>query len=567
MKIKVEYRDDKFVVDAPFEALEIMRGAPIRRWDKKTDRWILPAVSRIRDYLRGYGAEFIGDAAGAPERRRLHTAYDGAGHTFKTKPYTHQLNAVGASADRRAFGYLCDPGTGKSKMIVDDLAYQQARGRINAAVIVCPNSITGNWEDELDTHMSCDFSTHVWAAGGTKKLTAWTAGASRFPVLVVAVESLSTKPAADAVAGFLAKFNAAMVIDESSRIKTHDAARTKHITKLGRLAKLRRIATGTPATKGPHQLWSQVEFLDPAILDMDFYPFRAFFCTMGGYQLKQVIAPKNQDILLEIMAPYMFVAAKSECLDLPAKVFQRREWDMSPEQLKLYGEIMAEATMPLVRDLRLHQLLGGFQVREEAKATIRDLDPTALLDFLENGEMVKVMEPIPGPNPHLAALLEELEEIDGKVVIWCRYRAEIEIIAQALRPLGGVVEFHGGVSIEDRNAGRRGFQADPAIRFFVGQINTGGIGITLTAASEEIFYSNDWSGENRIQAEDRIHRIGQEGQHCRYTDLVARGNWIDKRVLQAVQNGKDYHAEVMGDLGHLTGGAYGGMLRVPKGER
>jgi SNF2 family DNA or RNA helicase len=255
-----------------------------------------------------------------------------------------------------------------------------------------------------------------------------------------------------------------------------------------------------------------------------------------------------------MVAPYTYQVTKAECLDLPDKVYQRREYELSPEWLKLYGEIATEAQIPLVRDLRLHQLLGGFVVVPEARQRLMDLvaSPEALAAFLESDEITYATQPAPGPNPHLEALLEALDEIDGKVVIWCRYRAEIEIIAQALT---GAVQFHGGVSMEDRNAARRAFQTDTTVRYFIGQISTGGIGITLTAASVEIFYSGDWSAENRIQAEDRIHRIGQEGEHCLYIDLVARGNWIDKRILNTVQDGKDYHAEVMCDLGHLTQGS------------
>ena len=559
--IEVSYHapTDKFHIKAPYAALEVMRNAAIRRWDKPTDTWVMPPVREIRDYLKRHGARFVGDAEQAPEQRLTRAPYHGEQHTYKTTPYGHQMNANGFLRDIPGAGLFMDPGTGKSKVLIDDFTYQSHMGFVSGLMVVCPNSITGNWADELIIHSPLNLDIHTWSAGQHKQLKRWMDSKPRLTVFVIGVESLSTKSGVDAALAFLKSRPCMMAVDESSRIKNFKSQRTANIIALGKHAALRRIATGTPATQGPHNLWSQLEFIDKSILDMDYYPFRNFFCVMGGYKGKQVLAPRNQDILMELLAPYVFRATKAECLDLPEKVYERRRVPLSPFQAEEYDRIYSGAvgearTIALVRDLRLHQLLGGFTVRHEAQQTLSALlatDPEAALRMLEDEQVLEtITEPIPGPNPRLDELCAYLEEVPGKAVVWCRYRAEVAIVAEALRAMGGVVEFHGGIERDQRDVNRRAFQTDPEVRYFVGQIATGGIGITLTAASDEVFYSSDWSAENRIQAEDRIHRIGQTN-HCTYCDLLAEGNRIDTRIQRAVSRGIDYHRAVFDALGNL----------------
>jgi SNF2 family DNA or RNA helicase len=265
---------------------------------------------------------------------------------------------------------------------------------------------------------------------------------------------------------------------------------------------------------------------------------------MGGYGGKEVVGYANLEELQALLDPFSYRVLKVDCLDLPEKIYQRLTVGMSPEQARLYKQIKDEmlATFAgheievinvLAQMLRLAQVTGGFipiPADEERGTPSR-------------------MEPIPGPNPKLVALLETIENITGKAIIWCRFRAEIDIIQKALRQVYGnrsVVEFHGGVNTTDRGTARREFQ-DPSspVRFFVGQIQTGGIGLTLTQAKTVFYFSNSFSLEDRLQSEDRAHRIGQDA-HVTYIDLVARGT-IDVKVLGALRAKKNLANLITGD--------------------
>jgi hypothetical protein len=244
--------------------------------------------------------------------------------------------------------------------------------------------------------------------------------------------------------------------------------------------------------------------------------------------------------------------------------------------MKLYNNILSGVaqdpsfSVAMVRDLRLHQITGGFTYRADTKQAMSFL--LREIEAIQNGtelpdpdelEMHYIAEPIHGPNPKVEAVLDIVDELPGKVIVWFRYRAELHATAEALRKVYGdaaVVEFHGGIDKDARQPIIRSFQESPDVRYFLGQIHTGGIGITLTAADTEIFSSNDWSAERRIQGEDRIHRISQTGSSCLYIDLVLgddstpAGGFIDSRVLRSVQQGKDYHAFVQDEIQSRHGG-------------
>ena len=95
------------------------------------------------------------------------------------------------------------------------------------------------------------------------------------------VEAFSTKKGLEFATKFLNCHNTIMAIDESTTIKTPTAKRTKAILTLGKLAKYRRILTGSPVTKSPLDLYTQCGFLDSFLLGFDsYYAFRNRYATM-----------------------------------------------------------------------------------------------------------------------------------------------------------------------------------------------------------------------------------------------------------------------------------------------
>jgi SNF2 family DNA or RNA helicase len=559
------------------EETVILAALPIRRWDRVTDRWWVPNIPAIRSPLALAGAQL-------PPMPTVNE-FNGLDASFqlKTMPRPYQAVALHASRDKHAFGYLMDPGTGKSKVMIDDGVAAHTRCELDAVFLVCPNSIKSNWEDELSIHHALPYEAHAYDSGKKAKAEAFIkARSNNLKWLIMGIESLSSEGGRKVAEAFVkAHKRCGIYDDESSRIKNFDASRTDAMIKLSRLAARLRIATGTPMTKGPQNAWSQMEFLDPTIFDLDYYPFRSFFCQMAvipvGPRLSEeaiaagakqrttqkIVGPKPESaaLLFDMMAPFVFLARKEDVLpELPEKQHQVRKVKPSPEQTKMYHDLLADAelegsrySLALVRDLRLHQLTGGFYVTEEARIKLMALADLGMAEEMLAQAAEKLLyqcHPIPGANPKIEELMAIIDEMpDKKLVIFSRFRAEIEAVVAALNARGDrkAVEYHGGVDDAARTVARRTFQEDPSVTDFVAQVSTGGIGITLTAASYEVYLSNDWSAENRIQAEDRIHRIGQKDGAC-YIDIVLDGHFVDKRVLDSVRAGIDYHQFVMTEL-------------------
>lgn len=464
-------------------------------------------------------------------------------------PFNHQKIAFARSRDAEAFALLMEQGTGKSRVIVDTACWLEQHGKIDAVLVICPNSVKSNWGEEVQK-FSPPHVRHVvveWQAGLSEtdkdKLRQAAAEPGVLPWLVMNVEALSSGKGTAAAEAYLSRYRGLMVVDESTRIKTPSANRTRAALHLGQLAYYRRILTGTPVTKGPLDLYTQFKFLDPHILGFSsFYAFRNHYALMGGFQGKQVIGYANLEELQSKILPFSYRVTSDECQDLPDKIYQRLEVELSDEQRKLYkamkDEMLVEfsgrevgATIVLSQMLRLQQIVGGF-----------------LPVFNEIGETVG-FEAIPGKNPKLEAMLELIEDTDSKAVIWARFRPEIELISRRLRELYGdesVVEFHGGVNENDRTAARRSFQ-DPGspVRFFVGQTQTGGIGINLTEACLMIYFSNDFSLEARLQSEKRVHRYGLS-HAVTIVDLVAKKT-LDRKVIATLRSNNEVAAKVNGD--------------------
>jgi len=348
-------------------------------------------------------------------------------------------------------------------------------------------------------------------------------------VFVINIEALSSKRGAKAALEFVCKRRAMFVVDESSRIKTPSASRTRACHKIAEHAKYRRILTGTPMTKSPLDLYSQLMTLDPDILGYSsFYSFRNRYCIMGGYENKEVIAYQNLDELSDRLEQYTYRVLKKDCLDLPEKIYQSISVPHTKEQAKVYRDMAS--SMKAV-------LESGDEVEAQIVLTQLMMLQQVNANYLNDEEGNPI--PISNKNPRIDALVELLEQHGGKAIIWSRWRHEIEEIVSALNKQfgkGSAAAFFGGVSSQDRTRIRQDFQhAD--LQFFVGHPAAGGIGLTLTEASLVVYMSNTFSLEDRLQSEDRAHRIGQV-RNVTYVDILAPET-VDERILSALRSKKN----------------------------
>lgn len=473
---------------------------------------------------------------------------------FTTKPYAHQEQVVADTALNPYWAYFLEMGCGKSKILLDKIAVLASINKIRAAVIIAPKGVYSNWiNKEIPQHFSnkIPYITLKWGDKTKTFKETWKELlqpghiANSFVFFVINIEALSSKSGGQALIDFLNKFAPECLIccDESTVIKNPKAKRTVAAVRAAHKCYYRAILTGSPVTKSPLDLYAQCDFLKSGILGhTSFYTFRNEYAIMkdqinpyNGATFKQVVGYRNEDKLGDLLKTFSTRITKQECLDLPEKLYTIREVEMTPEQKAYYTAIKKEnlallengdqisAQMAITRLLRMHQIVCG---------------------WIKTDTGIE----IPIKNNRLTELMNILEETSGKVIIWANYRANIKEIVSSIEKAYGkefVVSYFGDTSQTDRELAVKRFQEDPTCRFFVGNTQTGGYGITLTAATTTIYYSNNYDLEKRLQSEDRNHRIGQTS-NVQYIDIVTPGT-VDLKILKALKAKIQIADAILGD--------------------
>jgi len=468
-------------------------------------------------------------------------------YKFKTKPYQHQLDALEISWNKEVYAYFMEMGTGKTKVLIDNMSILYDQGKINGALIVAPKGVIGTWYyQEIPIHLvdHVEKKAVLWQPNFTKeyskKLENLFKPDDDLHILIMNVEAFSTQKGVEFASKFLSSHNTLMVVDESTTIKNPQAKRTKSLLRLSKLARYRRIMTGSPVTKNPLDLYSQCEFLDPFCLDFaSYYTFRNRYAEMrtanfAGRSVQIVTKFRHLEELAEKLKPFSFRVLKEDCLDLPEKTFMKRSIELTTEQKEVYQQMkkMALAILNgkqvttvnvLTQLMRLHQITCGHFTADDG--SIQDIK-----------------------NNRLNELMNVLDEIEGKVVIWAHYQYDVKKIIKEIQKVHGprsVVDYYGLTPQNLRDEYRYAFQNDDNVRYLVGTPQTGGYGITLTAANTMIYYSNGYDLEKRLQSQDRIHRIGQK-KPVTYIDIIAEDT-VDNKIVKALRKKINIASEVMGE--------------------
>jgi SNF2 family DNA or RNA helicase len=439
-------------------------------------------------------------------------------------------------------------GTGKSFMLINNSAMLYDKGAIDALLIVAPKGVYRNWyKSELPKHMPAHISYKMacWSPTPRKaekeEMEVMMNATDDLRILIMNIEAFSTEKGQAFAKLFLRITKAFMAVDESTTIKTHTAKRTKAIVKIGKEAKYRRIATGSPVTKSPLDLYSQCEFLGENCLNYSsYFAFQARYAVlverkMPTHTFKQVVGYRHLDELKDKLDRFAFRVTKDECLDLPDKIYLRRDVELTPEQKKAYEQmkLMALAVLDqglvstnnaLTQLMRLHQIVCGYVK-------------------LDDGQEIAL------PNNRISELMDLLSESNGKVIIWANYRRNIEEIKLAIQKEYGmtsVATYYGDTPTDERQEIVDKF-SDPnsELRFFVGNPTTGGYGLTLVSSHTVVYYSNSFDLEKRLQSEDRAHRIGQT-EKVTYIDLIATKT-VDEHIVKALRNKIDIASAVLGE--------------------
>jgi len=470
-------------------------------------------------------------------------------YEYETKPYQHQHDVLRESWAMTNWAYLMEMGTGKSKVCIDNVAILFEMNKIDTFVIVAPKGVYRNWVNlELPAHMPTriERTIAVWKAGANKSekelLRNLLEPSDRLRILVMNVEALSTPKGRKYLTTLLEASKALLAVDESTAIKSPKAGRTKALIKLAPLAHYRRILTGFPITQSPMDLWAQCRFLDKELLGDcgdNFFQFQYRYAVMrkqhvGSHSFNRVVGYRNLEQLGLILKKFSSRITKDECLDLPAKIYTQRNVSLTDDQKRIYTELKEYAlahidddkfmTAPNVMTqlLRMQQVLSG-HVKSDG------------------GDVIEVND------NRINELMDCLEEVDGKAIIWSRFRYDVKRITEALTKAhgpGSTVSYFGDTTDEERSSAIEQFQ-NGKTRFFVGNPQTGGYGITLTAATTVIYFANSFDLAVRMQSEDRAHRIGQT-DHVTYIDLISEGT-IDEKIVKALRNKMDIASVVMGE--------------------
>jgi|TARA_R100001530_G_scaffold136310_1_gene116353 SNF2 family DNA or RNA helicase len=464
-------------------------------------------------------------------------------YPYKTKPYQHQRDALNQSAEKVQWAYFMEMGTGKTKVTLDNIAYLFFQRKITSTLIIAPKSVYTVWETEIETHFpdQLKYKIYKWnldKPGEYYKLNEY----KDLRIFLINVEALSTKRGFNGCVDFLTKNKLNFVVlDESTTIKNKSAKRTKNILGLRQLSHIRRILTGSPITKSPLDLYTQCQFLSPELLGFGSYlAFRNRYAEMTDIPVgsgRFISVPKYYKRLEELETKLKFFSTrirKDQCLDLKPKIRQKRYIELEGEHKKIYDRLRHSA-LAIVEDstisfsnklteiVKLHQVCNGFTKDDEGKIIGLHKQKLNTLD-------------------------EILEETGGKVIIWANYLYNIHEIKNFLINKYGpesTVCIFGEVSVMDRKDAVNRIQTDSKTRFLVGNPTTGGFGLTLTACTTVIYYSNSYNLEVRMQSEDRAHRMGQK-ESVLYIDIVAK-NTLDEAIMKSLVNKGQIAAKTLGE--------------------
>lgn len=472
---------------------------------------------------------------------------------YHTQPYEHQSCELNRSRTLVAYAGFWEMGTGKTKLIIDTIAYLWWAKEIDGVIIVGDKGNYRNWYGEIATHLHPSIERRVahYAASANKTQlremeSVMVPKNDILDFLLLNVESFSSDNSMVWCDRFLKGHYVLMCVDEATSIKNPKAIRTKNVQKIGWRCDYRRILTGTPITQGPLDLFSMCEFLQRGILGFPTYTsFKCHYAIQqrihlgpGRPSFDKIIGFRNLDDLTRSIESFSSRITKDECLDLPEKIYQTYNVELTPEQKQAYESLKQTAVI---------QLEQGLLTSTSVLTTIGKLQQICCGHVkLDDGTVVDI------PNNRLDDLQTILETIgtEHKVIIWCAFQRDVELVMRRIydwqKNAHSAVDYYGKTPTEKREANIKAFTTEPLCQYFVGTAATGGKGITLTCASYVIYYSNSYSLEDRLQSEDRAHRIGQT-KNVTYIDLVT-SDTVDEKVLAALKKKEDLASQILDNV-------------------
>lgn len=470
---------------------------------------------------------------------------------FYSKPFDHQRREVFNYGTHEGRGLFWEQGCGKTKPVLDEAHFLYLEKEIDSLLVIAPNGVHSNWvTDEIISHLPPDLIarslSHIWYSKYTKQeLRSFSNCLNHedFSILVMSYNSVLTDKGRKAWSDFIKQRKPMYVLDEAHRIKESKSKWTKRI--LGSASKVRykRVLTGTPVANKPFDVYNPCRFVQEDIWhDLGIKNFTAFKAYFGrwasmnladGRVIPKCVSYMNMDTLSEKVSQVSTRYLKDDVLDLPDKIYHKRYYQMTSKQRSLYnslknelfielstGEILTGA-LAIVRMLRFQQIICGYHPDGDGSPNFIDIE---------------------GGNPRLSLLADMVQDLHEPTIIWARFKRDIDLICGKLK--GNAIRVDGSVTGEDRtNALNRYRQGDS--QFLVANAQAIGTGVTLVNTKNVIYYSNSYNLVDRLQSEDRCHRIGQK-DNVNYFDIVCEKS-VDEPIIKALREKQEIAAIVTGD--------------------
>lgn len=453
----------------------------------------------------------------------------------RTDLLSHQTDAVAKLLPSRIGALFMDMGTGKTRTTIELAKIRQEK--YDRLFWFCPCSLKETIYHEFLKHTDVS----------EKDIVLWNEQVSdaNLPLSahfhIIGIETMSASNRTVLAYAAIITQQSFVIVDESSYIKGHNSLRTMRITELSANARYRLILTGTPFSNGIADLYAQMAFLSKKILGYaSFYSFAANHLeyevrrdSMGvDRRTNHVIRAHNVEYLAAKIAPYIYQVRKNECLNLPDKLYEIRYFSMTPEQRQVYEQAKEEI---LSMEMDEWTDMAIFRVFTALQAIVCGF-------WTRTGPKTHKQERLTFAHRRVNLLLSVIDSIpeQEKIVIWAKYQHAIREIREALQCRDGetsIAEFHGAIPQSQRYQELQRWQQGSA-RYLLATQATGGHGLTLNESSHAIFYADGYKYSERIQAEDRQHRLGQARQPVYITLCCA--NSIDERIqasLERKENG------------------------------
>jgi SNF2 family DNA or RNA helicase len=470
---------------------------------------------------------------------------------FKTVPYSHQEKEFDLHRDEPARALIWQMRTGKTKAMIDLACYLFKRCEIDGVVVVAPNNVHLNWETrELPAHHwnSVRYASFVWDASKAidvrydQLFDRHCAEHRKLAWYMVNAEALGNEKGKKYLAKFLrTRWRILLIVDEVHEFRWATSKRSAGLRAVARQGKVpfRRILSANPIDNSPLHAFAEFEVLERGALGFEKYAdFEARYGVKediyipGGYskdgtkraprKMPAITGFKNQDELRRKIAKWSSLVLREDCDDLPELLHGQVLFELTATQKRLHNDLVRAALARLdtgelippaeggVLRIRLQQIASGF-IKDEDNNTI---------DVVSEAK-----------NPRMLALINSLNEVSGKAIIWCQFREDVVRVHRRINALdmGDAVHYYGGTSKRERPIHEARFRNDPKCRWLVGQYQAGGQGLDFSAASDIFWYSHTTDLLRRRQADERATKVG--GRRIGVTDLVAVGSNDEKMLM------------------------------------